>query len=47
MQGYRIFNDCIVGNNCTFQASSIIGSDGFGFVQIQMANTTKYLKLEM
>lgn len=30
-QGVKIYHDCIIGNNCTVHASTVIGSDGFGF----------------
>ena len=29
--GVKIYHDCIIGNNCTIHASTVIGSDGFGF----------------
>ncbi len=29
--GVKIYHDCIIGNHCTIHASSVIGSDGFGF----------------
>jgi len=29
--GVKIYHDCVIGNNCTVHASSVIGSDGFGF----------------
>lgn len=29
--GVKIYNDCKVGKNCIIHASSVIGSDGFGF----------------
>lgn len=29
--GVKIYHECIIGNNCTIHASSVIGSDGFGF----------------
>lgn len=29
--GVKIYYDCIIGNHCTIHASTVIGSDGFGF----------------
>ena len=29
--GVKIYHDCLIGNNCTIHASSVVGSDGFGF----------------
>jgi UDP-3-O-[3-hydroxymyristoyl] glucosamine N-acyltransferase len=29
--GVKIYHECIVGKNCTIHASTVIGSDGFGF----------------
>ncbi len=29
--GVKIYYDCIIGNDCTIHASSVVGSDGFGF----------------
>lgn len=29
--GVKIYNDCKVGSNCIIHASTVIGSDGFGF----------------
>jgi UDP-3-O-[3-hydroxymyristoyl] glucosamine N-acyltransferase len=29
--GVKIYHQCVIGNNCTIHASSVIGSDGFGF----------------
>ncbi|MBV7440212.1 UDP-3-O-(3-hydroxymyristoyl)glucosamine N-acyltransferase [Weeksellaceae bacterium TAE3-ERU29] len=29
--GVKIYNDCKIGKNCIIHASSVIGSDGFGF----------------
>lgn len=29
--GVKIYHDCIVGAHCTIHASTVIGSDGFGF----------------
>ncbi len=29
--GVKIYNDCNVGKNCIIHASTVIGSDGFGF----------------
>lgn len=29
--GVKIYHDCVIGNHCTVHASTVIGSDGFGF----------------
>ena len=29
--GVKIYHDCVIGNNCTIHASTVVGSDGFGF----------------
>jgi UDP-3-O-[3-hydroxymyristoyl] glucosamine N-acyltransferase len=29
--GVKIYHDCILGNDCTIHASTVVGSDGFGF----------------
>jgi len=29
--GVKIYHDTVIGNNCTIHASTVIGSDGFGF----------------
>jgi UDP-3-O-[3-hydroxymyristoyl] glucosamine N-acyltransferase len=29
--GVKVYHDCIIGNDCTIHASTVIGSDGFGF----------------
>jgi UDP-3-O-[3-hydroxymyristoyl] glucosamine N-acyltransferase len=29
--GVKIYYDCVIGNDCTIHASTVIGSDGFGF----------------
>ncbi|MBK6523832.1 MAG: UDP-3-O-(3-hydroxymyristoyl)glucosamine N-acyltransferase [Bacteroidia bacterium] len=29
--GVKIYHDCVIGNHCTIHASTVIGSDGFGF----------------
>lgn len=29
--GVKIYHDCVIGSHCTIHASSVIGSDGFGF----------------
>jgi UDP-3-O-[3-hydroxymyristoyl] glucosamine N-acyltransferase len=29
--GVKIYHQCVIGNQCTIHASSVIGSDGFGF----------------
>jgi UDP-3-O-[3-hydroxymyristoyl] glucosamine N-acyltransferase len=39
--GVNIYNDCRLGNNCIIHASSVIGSDGFGFAPA----TGKYQKI--
>lgn len=30
--GVKVYHDCIIGKDCTIHASTVIGSDGFGFV---------------
>lgn len=32
-QGVKIYSECLVGSNCIIHAGTVIGSDGFGFVQ--------------
>ncbi len=29
--GVKVYHDCVIGNHCTIHASTVIGSDGFGF----------------
>lgn len=29
--GVKIYHECVIGNHCTIHASTVIGSDGFGF----------------
>lgn len=29
--GVKVYHECSIGNNCTIHASTVIGSDGFGF----------------
>jgi len=29
--GVKIYHDCLIGKNCTIHASTVVGSDGFGF----------------
>lgn len=29
--GVKVYHDCIIGKHCTIHASTVIGSDGFGF----------------
>ena len=29
--GVKIYHDCVIGNNVTIHAGTVIGSDGFGF----------------
>ncbi|MBK7667207.1 MAG: UDP-3-O-(3-hydroxymyristoyl)glucosamine N-acyltransferase [Sphingobacteriaceae bacterium] len=29
--GVKVYHQCVIGNDCTIHASSVIGSDGFGF----------------
>jgi UDP-3-O-[3-hydroxymyristoyl] glucosamine N-acyltransferase len=29
--GVKIYYDCVIGNHCTIHASTVVGSDGFGF----------------
>ena len=29
--GVKIYHECVIGNSCTVHASTVIGSDGFGF----------------
>jgi UDP-3-O-[3-hydroxymyristoyl] glucosamine N-acyltransferase len=39
--GVKIYNDCIIGNHCTIHASSVVGSDGFGFAPNSENNYAK------
>ena len=39
--GVKIYNDCVIGNHCTIHASSVIGSDGFGFAPNSENNYAK------
>jgi UDP-3-O-[3-hydroxymyristoyl] glucosamine N-acyltransferase len=39
--GVKIYNDCLIGKNCIVHASTVIGSDGFGFAP----DTGKYQKI--
>jgi UDP-3-O-[3-hydroxymyristoyl] glucosamine N-acyltransferase len=39
--GVKIYHDCVIGSNCTIHASTVIGSDGFGFAPNQENNYTK------
>jgi UDP-3-O-[3-hydroxymyristoyl] glucosamine N-acyltransferase len=32
--GVKIYHDCILGDNCIIHASTVIGSDGFGFAPL-------------
>lgn len=32
--GVKIYHECVVGDNCIIHASSVIGSDGFGFAPL-------------
>ncbi|MCG9880507.1 MAG: UDP-3-O-(3-hydroxymyristoyl)glucosamine N-acyltransferase, partial [Bacteroidia bacterium] len=32
--GVKIYHECIIGDNCIIHASSVIGSDGFGFAPL-------------
>jgi len=32
--GVKIYHDCIIGDNCIIHASTVIGSDGFGFAPL-------------
>jgi UDP-3-O-[3-hydroxymyristoyl] glucosamine N-acyltransferase len=29
--GVKIYHECVIGSNCTIHASTVVGSDGFGF----------------
>jgi UDP-3-O-[3-hydroxymyristoyl] glucosamine N-acyltransferase len=29
--GVKVYHQCVIGNDCTIHASSVVGSDGFGF----------------
>jgi UDP-3-O-[3-hydroxymyristoyl] glucosamine N-acyltransferase len=39
--GVKIYKDCVIGNNCTLHASTVIGSDGFGFAPNSENNYAK------
>ncbi len=39
--GVKIYDDCIIGNECTLHAGVVIGSDGFGFAPQQDADFKK------
>jgi len=39
--GVKIYHDCLIGNSCTIHASTVIGSDGFGFAPNTDNNYTK------
>jgi UDP-3-O-[3-hydroxymyristoyl] glucosamine N-acyltransferase len=39
--GVKVYNDCIIGNNCTIHAGVVIGSDGFGFAPSSDSNYKK------
>jgi UDP-3-O-[3-hydroxymyristoyl] glucosamine N-acyltransferase len=32
--GVKIYHECVIGNNCIIHASTVIGSDGFGFAPL-------------
>jgi UDP-3-O-[3-hydroxymyristoyl] glucosamine N-acyltransferase len=32
--GVKIYHDCVIGDNCIIHASTVIGSDGFGFAPL-------------
>lgn len=32
--GVKVYHDCVIGNNCIVHASTVIGSDGFGFAPL-------------
>lgn len=32
--GVKIYHECVIGDNCIIHASSVIGSDGFGFAPL-------------
>lgn len=39
--GVKIYHECIIGNDCTIHASSVVGSDGFGFAPSSENNYKK------
>jgi UDP-3-O-[3-hydroxymyristoyl] glucosamine N-acyltransferase len=39
--GVKVYHDCIIGANCTIHASTVIGSDGFGFAPNSENNYNK------
>jgi UDP-3-O-[3-hydroxymyristoyl] glucosamine N-acyltransferase len=39
--GVKVYNDCVIGNHCTIHASTVIGSDGFGFAPNKENNYAK------
>lgn len=39
--GVKIYHECVIGNQCTIHASSVIGSDGFGFAPSSENNYKK------
>jgi UDP-3-O-[3-hydroxymyristoyl] glucosamine N-acyltransferase len=39
--GVKVYHECVIGNNCTIHASTVIGSDGFGFAPNQENNYKK------
>lgn len=39
--GVKIYHECVIGNDCTIHASSVIGSDGFGFAPSSENNYKK------
>lgn len=39
--GVKIYHDCQIGNDCTVHASTVIGSDGFGFAPNSTDNNYK------
>ena len=39
--GVKIYHDCVIGNHCTIHASTVIGSDGFGFAPSSENNYKK------
>lgn len=39
--GVKVFKDCVIGANCIIHGNTVIGSDGFGFVQPNGSNYDK------
>jgi UDP-3-O-[3-hydroxymyristoyl] glucosamine N-acyltransferase len=39
--GVKIYHDCVIGKDCTIHASTVVGSDGFGFAPNQENNYKK------